>query len=346
MEFLFPAHFFEGSATWLLLVLLVVTIIGLVWGAERLVDGSVGLAQRLGIPKIIIGATIVSLGTTSAEVAVSVLAALRGSHDIALGNAVGSIICDTGLIFGLCCVMTRLPIDRFVLNRHGWIQFGSGVALVLIALIGWNAASGLHQIPRWAGFLFLGLLGVYLWISVVWARQHGAATGEAATAEAGAAGPMIVARPAWVESGWMVFGLLIVLLASHVLVECVKELCQRWGVPPSIIASTVVAFGTSLPELVTAITSIRKGHPELVVGNIIGADILNVLFVTGAAASTASLDVDPTFFKLHFPAMLAVLVVFRIMIGFSHKTFVRWPGGVLLLIFVAYLVGNYFLGVA
>ncbi|HUT24040.1 MAG TPA: sodium:calcium antiporter, partial [Sumerlaeia bacterium] len=122
MEHLIPQAFIDQQPTLVLLVLLTAGIAVLVKGAGWLVDGAVGLSERLGVPKVIIGATIVSLGTTTPEAAVSVMAAFQGMPDFALGNSVGSIICDTGMIFGICCLLTRLPKDRFILNRHGWVQ--------------------------------------------------------------------------------------------------------------------------------------------------------------------------------------------------------------------------------
>ena len=132
MEHLIPHAWFQAQSQILLLVVLVASLAVVAKGADVLVEGAAGSAYRLGMPKVIVGATIVSLGTTSPEFAVSVMAAWSGDAGLALGNAVGSIIADTGLIFGLGCLLTVLPADRFVLSRPGWVPFGSAVLLAAI----------------------------------------------------------------------------------------------------------------------------------------------------------------------------------------------------------------------
>jgi cation:H+ antiporter len=341
MGHLIPQTFVDQQPTLVLLVLLTAGIAALVKGAGWLVEGAVGLSERLGMPKVIIGATIVSLGTTTPEAAVSVMAAFRGMPDFALGNSVGSIICDTGMIFGICCLLTRLPKDRFVLNRHGWVQLGSGILLVVVSLLFWNADRSAHVLPRFVGVCFIVLLVGYLALSVRWAGQHkrhalGTVRG------VGVARGRLPGRESMPQNAiLLVTGLAVVLAASRVSIEVAQSLCRRWGVPPGIVAATLIAFGTSLPELATAIASIRKGHPDLLIGNIIGADILNVLFVTGAAACAAPLTVDPLFYRLHFPVMIAVLVLFRAMIHLGEGSFARWPGILLLGLYAFYAVANY-----
>jgi cation:H+ antiporter len=339
MEELIQRHL-EQLPTPLLFFVLAAGIAAVVKGADSLVDGAVGLSRRMGVPKVIVGATVVSLGTTTPEAAVSVMAAFTGNPGLALGNSVGSIICDTGLIFGICCLVTRLPIDRFVLNRHGWIQFGAGALLVVVSLIFWDREEGIGQIPRMAGVAFIGLLFAYMLISIRWARLHtefqplihGKTSEELAEAEA--------AKPVALEALRLIIGLAFVVAASRLMIETVTIICERFHVPASIIAATLVAFGTSLPELVTAVASIVKGHRELVVGNIVGADVLNVLFVTGAAACAAPLEVEPHFLTLNYPLMMAVLILFRLVIFFSGRTFARWPGFLFLGLYVLFVIGS------
>ncbi|MEE8424460.1 MAG: sodium:calcium antiporter [Elusimicrobiota bacterium] len=311
----------------LLLVLIAILLLVLGKGADLLVDESVLLARRSGIPTVIIGATVVSIGTTMPEAAISVFAALQGEPGLALGNAVGSIICDTGLILGLACVIGELPLDRAVVNRQGWIQLGAGVLLVAISFLG-----GSH-LPRWAGFLFLSLLVVYLWLSIRWAKR-----GERLPQSDGSA------KESMVMTGLKIAAAIgIVIASSRVLIPAIELAAQMAGIPEDIIAATLVAFGTSLPELVTAMTAVRKGHGELAVGNVIGADILNVLFVAGAACAVTpgGLAVPDTFRVLHFPALLTILVAFRIGIFVSGKKLRRPFGYFLLASYLAYLILQY-----
>ena len=152
-------------------------------------------------------------------------------------------------------------------------------------------------------------------------------------------------EPQWgtlASLGFTLLGLLGVVASSRVLVPCAAEGAGRLGVPQDIIAATLVAFGTSLPELMTAITAVRKGHPQLMVGNVVGADVLNCLFVIGAAAAAKPLAVPPNFYSFHFPAMLAILYSFRFFIYMNKDGwFRRWQGAWILGIYVLYLVLQY-----
>ena len=329
-----PSFVFEQHSA-ILSLFVVVSIALLVFGADRAVIAAVRLASAIGMSKVIIGATVVSLGTTSPEAFVSVTAAFKGKGGLALGNGVGSIICDTALIFGLCCCMARLPKDRFILRRHGWLQLGSGVLLagVLFGLAWLNGGFVGVMIPRAVGVVFLALLVGYMWISVRWARQHPTAPSDIERAAAARA----IGRGVVVGSMVMlVGGLALVLVGSNLLIGSVEVLALRCHVPRSVLAVTLVAFGTSLPELVTGITSIVKGHPELLIGNVIGADILNVLFVVGASATAVPLGVPPEFYYLHIPVMLLALVLLRTFIWADGPTFRRSHGVWLLVTFLGY----------
>ena len=158
MEHLIPSDWFIGRSQLFLLGVTVIAIAFLIRGADRLVDSASGIAYRFGISKVIVGATIVSLGTTSPECAVSVMAAWSGESGLALGNAIGSIIADTGLIFGVGCLMARLPADRFVLSRQGWLQFASGALLAGLCYGAWIVLGDAAILGRRVGVLLLGLL--------------------------------------------------------------------------------------------------------------------------------------------------------------------------------------------
>jgi cation:H+ antiporter len=287
-----------------------------------------------------VGATIVSIGTTFPEAVVSVMAAMGGHPDFALGNAVGSIICDTGLILGIACIMSPLKLDMKLVNRQGWVQFGAAVLLVALCLPYGRLNELFNQqafLNQSSGFLLVVLLGVYLVWSVRLARL---ADPVAEDAEAGQGISMLPCL------GILAIACAFVILSSIGLIESTKVLASRAGVSNAVIAATVVAFGTSLPELVTAITAVRKGHGELAIGNIIGADILNVLFVAGLAAAVTpnGLFADPIFFRLQFPAMLFILFCFRLGIKTSSNGFLGRRTGFLLLgtyiIYIAITIAN------
>ena len=328
-----------GQSTIVLLLIIVFCIAMLSFGADWMIDGVVDLAERTGLPKIVIGATVVSLGTTLPEAFVSVMAAYMGNPGLALGNGVGSIIADTGLIFGLTCILAAVPVNRYILNRTGWVQVGSATLLVLISIGVLLLSDGEPKIERWVGFLFLALLVLYLYITYVWAKQGSGVLPEDEIAEH----ELMSVGKSWIL---IVGGLFLVILGARVLVPSASEIAMRVGVPDDVIAATMVAFGTSLPELMTAIAAIRKGHPEITVGNIVGADVLNVLFVIGAAAAASPLLIPMNFFYFHFPAMLIILYSFRVFISMNREgVFHRWQGYWLLGVYLCYVILQYTLNI-
>jgi len=327
-----------NQPTWLLLISIAGCIAMLSKGADWMIDGVVDLARRTGLPKIVIGATVVSLGTTLPEAFVSVLAAYMGNPGLALGNGVGSIIADTGLIFGLTCVLATVPVNRYILNRTGWVQIGSATLLVALALLMLvTAPDGSEPMfGRPVGFLLLVLLVGYLYITYLWARQGGDIIVDENGADTEELRGLAVC---WLM---VVGGLVLIIVGARVLVPAASEIAQRFGVPEDVIAATMVALGTSLPELMTAIAAVRKGHPEITVGNIVGADVLNSLFVIGAAAAAAPLAIPKNFYYFHFPAMLIILYSFRIFISMNKGgVFHRWQGVWLLAVYGAYVLLQY-----
>lgn len=330
------AEFFAEQNSWALAAEIAVLLAVLGKAADWLVGEAVVLSERSGLPKVIIGATIVSLGTTTPEAAVSVLAAFKGDPDVALGNAVGSIICDTGLILGIACLINPLKLPRDIVNRQGWLQFGSGFLLVAAC---WPWATGESpfntggHLPQTMGFVFLLLLAIYLWLSVKWAGASGGPKSlEAFEKDKDATIPLVVVK--------LLVAVALVVGASHLLIPAIEVAALRLGIPKGIIAATLIAFGTSLPELVTAVTAARKKHGDLAVGNVIGADILNVLFVAGASAAVTpeGLPATSNFFRVLFPCMLLVLIVFRAGIIVSKDEMKRGFGFVLLGLYLAFMV--------
>ena len=285
------------QAHWsLLAIMMVISIMILGKSADIIVDNAVELSSRWGVPKLIIGATIVSLGTTFPEVVVSVLAAVKGQPGLALGNAVGSIICDTGLIMGLGCLMGQIPVTNSVIRKQSWYQLAAGFLLIAAAFPFINPSSifklGSYMEQEW-GFIFLAILVGYLLLSINSAKK-GETNVEPDFEDDGASIPVIVSK--------IVVGLILLALSSQALIANATEVATRLTIPEAVIAATLVAFGTSLPELITVINAVRKNHGEIAIGNVIGADILNVLLVAGASAAVTpgGLLVPPEFFIDYF----------------------------------------------
>ena len=322
----------------ILLGILVVSLISLGKGADILVDEAVILANQWKIPKMIIGATIVSLGTTLPEVTVSVMSAVRGFPALAMGNAVGSIICDTGLILGIAAIISPLPFDRKVINRQSWIQVSMVILLVIISFVFGHFFESFKNgglVPQFMGFVFLAILAFYMFSTVKFSKKNTASFEEDLDVDASSPVFLVILK--------LIFGTIIIIISSEILIPVVQEIALRLGIPETIIAATLVAFGTSLPELVTAIAASRKGHGDLAIGNVLGADILNVLFVVGAAAAVTpgGLQVDIHFFKLLFPVMVFLVLVCKIAISLSKDHLKKGVGFVLLFSYIFVTVISY-----
>jgi len=331
-------QFFSQVHWSILLASVAASLLVLGKAADILVDQAVELSDNLHIPPMVVGATIVSLGTTAPEAAVSVLAAIEGAPGLALGNSVGSVIADTGLILGLACLIAPLKLDPRIVDRQGWIQVGSGVLLVLLSTP-WTHLDQVFdsggRLSQEAGLFLLALLAAYLYLSIRWAGQRRAE--HERHAKDGHS-------RAWLTVLKLVGAIAGVVVSAQVVIPGVTEAATRMAVPESVIAATLVAFGTSLPELVTAVTAARRGQGELAVGNVIGADILNVLFVAGAAAAVTrqGLEAGPNFFTLLYPSMLFILIVFRVGVLASKDVLRRGFGVVLLVAYLAYIVAGYY----
>ncbi len=322
----------NGLSTFILFIIIAISLSLLSKGADVLVNEAVALSLRWGVPKMIVGATIVSLGTTLPEATVSVLAAINGNPDLALGNAIGSIIADTGLIVGIAALIGELPINRKAMDSQGRLQLMSGVLLAIVSLP-FLSKGPEGRISQWMGFIFIGLLILYIIRTINSARNINIDTSVESSEDSNLFLQLIK----------LALGIALVIASSKVLIPSVEIVAIRIGIPQGIIASTLVAFGTSLPELVTAITAVRKGHGELAIGNIIGADILNVLFVVGSAAAVTKggLLVPISFYKLQIPTMLIVLLAFRLFAKTKESRITKLEGLFLLGMYVIYLFLNY-----
>ena len=307
----------------------------LIKGGDWFVDGATGIAERFHVPEIIIGATVVSIGTTLPEVMVSATSALTGHGEIAYGNAIGSIICNTALIAALTVAIRPGPVDTKALKTPVLFFFGSAAIYVSNAYV-----TGYFGRPL--GILLLAIFVVYLVVTV---RQGFKNPAEAAAEEEEA--EEIEKKAAKSSMGkdilLLVIGAALVAVGADLLVDNGTLIAQALGVPESVIALTFVALGTSLPELVTAITSLAKGHGSLSLGNVIGANIFNLALVSGASMTLAPFRIpqSSTLFGvnsslvLDVPLMLFVMA-FLTLPALKTKKLSRYQGIVLLLLYAAF----------
>jgi cation:H+ antiporter len=331
----------EGPAGLIyLLILIIISLAILCKSADRVVESAVEIAHEMGIPTLIVGATIVSLGTTSPEAAVSVMSAIQGNGGLAIGNGIGSVICDLALILGLSIAVAKIAYEPRILKIQSRIILGAALVFCIFA---WIAPEDI--IVRWMGLvLVLGLAG-YLAFSYKLARticQDGVSQ-VIAEENTEKTAKMINAHrhSRLIPLSWMIFALVFLVGASYLLIPCVDEFASRIGIPEAVIASTLIAFGTSTPELMTAISALRKGHPELTLGNIMGADALNILFVIGVSATATPLKVDPVFYRIQAPFMIGMLLLFQVYLLINRNEFRRWQGILLVAGYIAFIAIQY-----
>lgn len=309
-------------------LLFAVGLVLLIKGGDWFVDGATGLARRFHLPDILVGATVVSIGTTLPEVMVSATGALQGQGSMAYGNAIGSIICNTALIAAISVACRPGPVNTRSMKMP--VAFFFAAAAVYC-----GAAYGLGTFPRWLGFGMLGIFVLYLVLNV----RHGFRHPEEVETEEAPAKP----RKLWLELVLLVAGAGVIALGANLLVDNGTAIAQAMGVPETVIALTFVALGTSLPELITTITSLRKGHAALGIGNVIGANVFNLVLVSGVSVSLAPFDVPAgkmllgcnASLVLDIPLMAAVMALLTIPALATGKLR-RWQGILLLGIYGAF----------
>ena len=307
----------------------------LIKGGDWFVDGATGIAERFHVPEIIIGATVVSIGTTLPEVMVSATSALTGHGEIAYGNAIGSIICNTALIAAITVAVRPGPVDTKALKTPVLFFFGSAAIYVVNTYV-----TGYFGRPL--GILLLAIFVVYLVVTV---RQGFRNPVEAAVEEEET--KEIEEKATKNSMGkdilLLVVGAALVAVGADLLVDNGTLIAQALGVPESVIALTFVALGTSLPELVTAITSLAKGHGALSLGNVIGANLFNLVLVSGISMTLAPFYIpeSSTLFGvnaslvLDIPLMLFVMA-FLTLPALKTRKLSRYQGIVLLILYAAF----------
>ncbi len=322
------------------IVWLVVGLALLVKGGELFVSAAVRIAEFLKMPRVVIGSTLVSLATTTPELVVSLMAGGKGESGLAVGNAIGSCICNIGLILGITAAFRHIDVHLRALRTPLIAMFGFGVLLFLM--------SSDLSLSRWQGaVLIVGGLGYFIYDFVHHARDTKPADMAEAREIEAAVGGAIGKRFGWWHSKGgsglqFLLGSGIVVLGSRLLVDAAVNLATALGIPSIIIGLTVIAVGTSLPELVTAVMSSRTNASDLAVGNVLGANIANLTFIVGAAAMLSDVTMNRATQLLNFPAMLAVFGLLLWMLLNDRKVS-RREGVALLVTYSLYLCALVFL---
>ena len=302
------------------LFLLVVGFVLLMKGADWFVDGAAGIADRLGIPQLVIGLTIVAMGTSLPEAAVSIASATKGNAGITIGNVLGSNIMNVLVILGLTAVICAIPVQKS--TAHIEIPFVIGITVLLSAL-------GLmdNQINRMEGVILWALMIVYL-IYLMKMAKNGKSEEEEEQEEK--------KKPIWLMIVMVFVGAAMIVFGSDITVDAASAIAKLFGMDDRLIGLTIVAFGTSLPELVTSVTAALKGKTDIAVGNIVGSNIFNILFVVGTTALITSVEYSSAFLIDSIVATAAVLLLFLCV--FKDKKLGRIGGLLMLLGYAGYFV--------
>ena len=297
---------------------IVVGVVLVLWGADRLTEGAVSVAERLRVPQIVIGLTIVALGTSMPELCVSVVSALKGTPDLAVGNVVGSNIFNALLIVGVAALVASVVLlmmcqnDWVITRLDGAILFVFFLVFMRLTIKGATSAQPAPQAAQGE-------------------TTQGQTAQEAAADEASAKQPM----KGWLAGLWMVVGLAALIGGSNLFVGGATEVARALNVSDAVIGLTIVAGGTSLPELATSVVAAKKGNSGIAIGNVLGSNVLNILFILGLTGMISPMHIEGiTNVDLYMMLVSTIMIWF---FSFTKYTIERWEGAVLVLTFGGYM---------
>jgi len=300
------------------IILIVVGVALVLWGADRMTDGAVAIAQRLNIPPIVIGLTIVAMGTSMPEFCVSLVSALKGTPDLAIGNVVGSNIMNVLMIVGIAAMVAPMVISKSTVKKD--IPWAVVASILLGVFCLDKSLSRLEAIVLFV--LFIGFLSY-----TIWNARRGKAT-PTDDEKAKNYGP-------WTAVGLVILGLACLIVGSNLFVDSATAVAQKLGVSEAVIGLTIVAGGTSLPELATSVVAARKGQSAIAIGNVIGSNVFNILMILGITGLICPMQMNGI-----TPVDLAMMVVSIAMLWFfSYTKFTveRWEGAVFVCILCGYM---------
>lgn len=302
--------------------LLLVSLVMITKGADWFVESAVTISEKSGIPKIIIGATIVSFATTAPEFTVSAMAAYLNHVEMTVGNAVGSAICNIGLVLGAVIVIKAIPVELNGFTRKGGFMLGSALLLFAVSYDGVvSSFDGILLLLVFVGFLYYN-----------YRLQRAVFDGNEELRE------KVPLSQLKKDILLFIAGALLVVIGSRILVDAGITIAEWLGVPEMIIALTLVALGTSLPELITAVSATLKGHQDISIGNILGANTMDIALILGASSQIRPLTILPQSLNYDFPFMIALMLLL-IIFGITGKKLERWEGGLIICVYFGYVAG-------
>lgn len=304
---------------------IVVGVVLVLWGADRLTEGAVAVAERLRVPQIVIGLTIVALGTSMPELCVSVVSALKGTPDLAVGNVVGSNIFNALLIVGVAALVAPMTILRSTVFKDVPCALVASVVLLMMCQNDW-------VITRLDGAILFVFFLVFMRLTFKGATSA-QPTPQAAEENEVSAGKQPM--KGWLAGLWMVVGLAALIGGSNLFVGGATEVARALNVSDAVIGLTIVAGGTSLPELATSVVAAKKGNSGIAIGNVLGSNVLNILFILGLTGMISPMHIEGiTNMDLYMMLVSTIMIWF---FSFTKYTIERWEGAVLVLTFGGYM---------
>ncbi|MCF4099534.1 calcium/sodium antiporter [Maritalea mediterranea] len=305
---------------------IIIGLILLLVGGDTLVRGSVAVARKIGISELMIGLTLVGFGTSTPELVTSIQAALAGSPGIAVGNVVGSNIANILLILGAAALIYPIACQPAAIRRDGVVLILSALTCVVVSLLG--------HMNGWVGLLFIVLLGLYVVYTYLNERGSRQPSAEMHRAE------VKIAEP-WTEKLWVglllaIVGITLTIFGAQFLVSGAIELSRAWGISETTIGLTIVAVGTSLPELVTSVVAALKRKSDIALGNVIGSNIYNIWFILGATALVKPIDFPASIVVVDIWVMLAASFLLLI-IALMRRSLSRWVGLGFIVLYALYV---------
>ena len=304
------------------IILIVVGVTLVLTGADRLTEGASALARRMSVPEIIIGLTIVAAGTSAPELFVSLVSALKGTPDLAVGNVVGSNIMNAMLIVGCAAMVAPMTISRSTVKKDIPFSVGASVLLMLLAL---NSFLG-----RLDGIILLAGFAIFMAYTLMQAKK-----GQAESVVE------VKQQNPWLSALWVLAGLVLLVVGSNLFVDSASSVALSLGISEGVVGLTVVAGGTSLPELATSVVAARKGQSAIAIGNVIGSNVFNILLILGLTATISPLAIEGITTVDMAVMLISVSLVW--LFSFTKFTVERWEGAMLVggyLVYLYWLISN------
>lgn len=321
------------------ILLFVVGIALIVGGANFLTDGAAALARRFGLSPLMVGLTIVAFGTSAPELVVSLTSALNGNTDISLGNVVGSNVFNILGIGGITALIAPLTITQSTIRKEIPLMLLASVVLIFMLFDVEISGGVANVVSRGDGLVLLGFFAIFLTYTIAISKPSTAIeTSQDKSVQSPADDAAVRLKPIWMLIAFIIGGLVALIWGGNLFVSSASNIAKAFGVSEAIIGLTIVAVGTSLPELATSVVAALKGEQEMAVGNIVGSNIFNIFLILGMTASISPVGLGGLQYVDFLALIVSAVMLYLFGVFFGERKITRFEGGILLLTYIAYTV--------